>query len=109
MARKPVTAEKYGLAETVDMLAGTLGTAGWQKVIKPALLGAIAVATDQWSTGTRLKEDTNVSDEGLKQRVAALKWVLGWDKSYKLLAEQVDAMNQVAAQTEPATEGGTPY
>lgn len=101
--------DELGVSEKADALAHTIGSAGWQKVIKPALSGAIAVATEQWLSGERNKGEEHLTDNELKQRVMALKWVASWERTYKSLAEQVDAMNRVAEGTKPATEGGSPY
>lgn len=96
-------------AEKVEALHSTLNSAGWQQVIKPALAGAIGGATQMWSSGVRVKGDEQLTDEGLKQRVVALKWVQDWEKTYVKLVEQLDQMNDIVEQTEPAKEGGSPY
>lgn len=95
--------------EKVEALQGTLNSAGWQKIIKPALEGAIGGATQMWLNGVRAKGDEQLTDEGIKQRIVALKWVQGWEGTYVKLVEQLEQMNELAVQTEPAKEGGSPY
>ena len=95
--------------ERQEALGVTFQTKGWQEVIVPALAREIGTALDEWSTGRRTEEDKNVTDEGLKQRTRALKWMLAWPESYKRTAAQLSAEKKVVEDTEPESEGGTPY
>jgi hypothetical protein len=95
--------------EKVEALQVTLNSAGWLNVIRPALNGAINGATQMWLNGSRVKGDEQLTDEGLKQRIVALRWVQGWEVSYAKLVDQLEQVNEHLAQTEPAREGGSPY
>ena len=95
--------------ERQEVLGVTFQTRGWQKVIMPSLLREVGVALDEWATGKRTKEDEGVSDEGLKQRVRTLKWMLAWVDNYKRTAAQMAAEKEVLDKTEPESEGGSPY
>ena len=95
--------------ERQEALGVTFQTKGWQEVIVPALASEIGVALEEWASGKRTKQDEGVTDEGLKQRVRALKWMLGWPENYKRTAEQLAAEKKVAEETEPPSEGGSPY
>lgn len=100
---------EVGKEDRAEMLRHTLMTAGWQKVIRPALLAAIAQTTHEVMSGERMDRDKDLDDNALKQRANALKWVLGWEQTYAQLVAQLEQAEAVRAQTEPATEGGSPY
>lgn len=93
----------------VEALGSTLQSAGWLEILKPALKKEIDDVTDMWLTGKRLKSDPHVTDEGLKQRIVALKWMLSWEDNYKRTVERLVQDRQVAAQTEPAVDGRALY
>lgn len=87
--------------ERAQALAHTIGTDGWQKVIKPALTAAIADATKQWLDG---KADV---EQG--RRVAGMMWLAEWEQRCAVIAEQLEAMAEMRRQTLPASEGGSIY
>lgn len=101
--------EELSLERKAQLLGEMINSGGWIKVVKPALEKQVEVAVDMWSTGRRTKVDESVSDEGLKQRVAALKWMLSWEKSYKNAVEQLAQSQALAGATEPAEEGRALY
>ena len=95
--------------EKIEALGVTFSTKGWQDVIAPALNMAIAASVHAWSSGQRVKGEEAVTDEGLKQRVVALKWMQAWEANRKLLVDQVEAVRQNAEATEPANDTRGPY
>ena len=101
--------EELTREQRAEALASMLVSAGWQKVLKPAIQAELAVTIDEWSSGQRTKADEGVTDEGLKQRARALKWFLGWEDQYKRLAQTISEEKRLAEATEPAIEGGSPY
>jgi hypothetical protein len=95
--------------EKIDALKHTLTTRGWIDVIRPALIAAINTAEQQWLTGARPTAEANVTDEALKGRVIAFRWLLGQERQMAGLVAQLEAVEKLAAETEPAIEGGSPY
>lgn len=101
--------EELSKSEKIDALRSTLMSAGWQKVIKPALEVAIAQTTNAVMANARSKEDEGLDDAALKQRVNALGWVLGWERKYQNLVDQLEQLETARTQTEPVDSGGSPY
>ena len=77
-------------------------------IIRPALLAAIATAREAWETGSRPEND-KTSDENLKGRITALRWVLEWERRRETLLDDLQTAEQLARQTEPGKQGGNPY
>lgn len=95
--------------ERLDFLNQMLKTRGWQEIVKPALLTAIQNNTDKWLSGSRAESEAGLTDESLKERIRALRWVLEWEKTKQALVDELQQMEELAMQTEPASEGGGPY
>lgn len=91
--------------EKVNMLRTMVFGAGWQRVLKPAIVSIITETTNQVMTGQRAKGEETLGDDALKQRVLALNWVLSWEQRYQEMAEQIHVTDQIVAATERGDGG----
>ncbi len=88
------------LEERITALAGTLTSRGWLDIIIPALEAGITTADEQLMNGIRPKGQEKVSDDMLKGRILAFRWILGWKDRQKLLIEQLDAIERLRRETD---------
>lgn len=93
----------------IEALRTMVASAGWIKVLKPALVDVIASTQAQWMGNFRAKGEENLTDEALKCRAAALSWVLAWERKYVQLVDQLEELRALQEKTEPPAEGGSPY
>jgi hypothetical protein len=77
--------------------------------MRPALIEEKDAVVAQWVSGKRTKETEGITDEGLKQRAAAIAWVLGWEDIAKTAAERLQQQKAMEDATEPLTDGRGPY
>ena len=95
--------------EKREALRTLFSTRGWKEVLRPALEDVIDGTTKQWMGNMRIKGEENLPDEALKQRAAALTWVLSWERKYKELVNQLEELQKQREPAEPPAAGGSPY
>ena len=77
-------------------------------MIRPALEMVIAQTTRALISGLRAEGD-KVTDDNLKGRIIALEWVKRWEVRCEESVIELEQLESVKRDTEPATEGGSPY
>ena len=95
--------------EKVSALRHTLTSRGWVDVIKPALIATIAGAEQEWLSGTRGTGREKVTDEMLRQTIMDMRWMLAWERQADKLVKELETLEALRRETEPAAEGGSPY
>jgi hypothetical protein len=93
----------------IEALSVTLRTKGWLEVMKPEAEKRIAKLVDQLLGAPRSPDTEGLSDEGLKQQVLALRWILGWENICEEAQKRLAQMDEIEARTEPPSTGGSPY
>ena len=101
--------EKLDTSQKIDALKHLFSSRGWRDVLRPALVAAIGSAQAEWLTGKRNTGNETVSDEGLKQRIIALRWLVEQERSANTLIQQLEQIEEMQKATVPAIEGGSPY
>lgn len=92
----------------IEALSHTLHTAGWLEVMKPEAEKRIGRLMDELLGAPRGEDTKGLSDEGLKQQILALRWILGWEGICKQAMARLAELDQMEAATEPPSEGGSP-
>ena len=95
--------------DKIGALKSTLGSRGWVDVIKPALLAAINGSQQEWLSGARGQGREKISDDMLRGNIISMQWMLGWERQAEKLVKELETLEDMRRQTEPASEGGSPY
>lgn len=95
--------------ERLEALQHTFMTRGWKEVLYPALELAAEATTNELVTGARAKGRERMTDDMLRGQIIAMRWMLGQVTNAKTLLEQLEQVDKVRQETEPASEGGSPY
>lgn len=80
-----------------EALVGTMGTDGWQRVIKPALKNRITELTVILVEGSQKDKDgvehrlSTEEVEGIRQLIKTLNWVLSWEMQLERLSREIAA------------------
>jgi len=97
------------LRSTLESLKGTDDLLITQKEVDPALELAAEATTNELVTGARAKGRERMTDDMLRGQIIAMRWMLGQVTNAKTLLEQLEQVDKVRQETEPASEGGSPY
>lgn len=95
--------------EKLEALKSMLLSRGWKEVVKPALERVVSNAEMEWLSGTRGPGREKVTEDMLRQTIIDARWMLDWERRGAELVKQLDLADVLRGQTEPATEGGSPY
>lgn len=93
----------------IELLRDLLGRDGWSRVVKPRLQGLMASLERHWLNNTRPKGSENLSDEGLKNRIYMIVWMLEWEDRLANLLELQATDDELTRIKIDEGEGGSPY
>ncbi len=86
--------------DKIEALRDMLARDGWREVVKPHLEAEVARLEQSWLNGTRRKGEEALTDEGIKQRVWTMAWILGWDRRLESLVNIQTQEDEMRAKTE---------